>query len=467
MKINQNMSAVLANQHLLRNENTLSASMERLSSGLKLNSAGDNPAGMAISNKMKAQIDALDQAEDNASSAISTLQIADGALNEVSSILQRMRELSVQAANGTNSASELTDEVDRISADTEYNAKTLLDGSTDVRVYADTRDVSRIAISDNVATGFYEVEMKKTAEPAECNLNTAVLTDGTITINDTSVTVTADMSANDFYEQLRDAAEQAGCGFKDGSTTDSVTLLSSISGSKGQISLCVSPDLATALGVDTMDGAKLDDDGNYVVTIQGKNAEVGFPGDSAENGGFTSTATVSADGNRVKVTDKNGFSIEFLVDDSYDAQTSTPNQDGIIQLEVTDIGSMTIQVGANQYQTIDIRIPETSSESLYLDTIKVTEYQGPERAMVTLDEAINTLNSTRSRIGAFQNRLEYASNSLAETNENMTSAYSTLIDTDMAEEMTTYTQANVLEQASISVLSQANDIPQTVLSLLQ
>jgi flagellin len=97
----------------------------------------------------------------------------------------------------------------------------------------------------------------------------------------------------------------------------------------------------------------------------------------------------------------------------------------------------------------------------------VTEYQGPERAMVTLDEAINTLNSTRSRIGALQNRLEYASNSLAETSEDMTSAYSTLIDTDMAEEMTTYTQANVLEQASISVLSQANDIPQTVLSLLQ
>jgi flagellin len=477
MKINQNMSAVLANQHLLRNENTLSASMERLSSGLKLNSAGDNPAGMAISNKMKAQIDALDQAEDNVSSAISTLQIADGALNEVSSILQRMRELSVQAANGTNSASEreiiqneideLTDEVDRISADTEYNEKTLLDGSTDVRVYADTRAVSRIAISDHVATGFYEVEMKKTAEPAECNLDTSVLTDGTITINNTTITVTADMSASDFYEQIRDAAEEGGCEVKDGSTTDSITLLSSVSGSKGEISLCVSPELATAFGVDTMDGAKLDDDGNYVVTIQGKNAEVGFPGDSAVNGGFTSTATVSADGNRVKITDKNGFSIDFLVDDSYDAQTSTANHDGIIQLEVTDIGSMTIQVGANQYQTMDIRIPETSSESLYLDTVNVTEYQGPERAMVTLDEAINTLNSTRSRIGALQNRLEYASNSLAETSEDMTSAYSTLIDTDMAEEMTTYTQANVLEQASISVLSQANDIPQTVLSLLQ
>jgi flagellin len=147
--------------------------------------------------------------------------------------------------------------------------------------------------------------------------------------------------------------------------------------------------------------------------------------------------------------------------------TDSKDKQGTIELEVTDIGGMTIQVGANQYQTMDIRIPETSSESLYLDTINVVEYQGPENAMVTLDEAIATLNETRSRIGAFQNRLEYASNSLAETTEDMTSAYSTLLDTDMAEEMTTYTQANVLEQASISVLSQANDIPQTVLSLLQ
>jgi flagellin len=134
---------------------------------------------------------------------------------------------------------------------------------------------------------------------------------------------------------------------------------------------------------------------------------------------------------------------------------------------VTDIGSMTIQIGANQYQTMDIRIPETSSKSLYLDTINVAEYQGAENAMLTLDDAISTVSATRSRIGAFQNRLEYASNSLAESNEDMTSAYSTLLDTDMAEEMTTYTQATVLEQASISVLSQANDIPQTVLSLLQ
>jgi flagellin len=477
MKINQNMSAVITNKHLLRNENALSASMERLSSGLKINSAGDNPAGMAISNKMKAQIDALDQAEDNASNAVSTLQIADGALNEVSSILQRMRELSVQAANGTNSTSDreiiqdeidqLTQEVDRISADTEYNTKNLLDGSSDVRVYADSKSVSRIAVSDGVSTGFYSVQVSEVAKQAECTLKTDSLVDGTITINDTTLVVSSDMTASDFYEQLRDAAEEAGCDLSEDSTTDSVTLLSTLYGSKAEINLVVSPELATALGVDTMDGAKLQDDGNYSVSFQGKDATVDFPNGKAVDGNFTSTATVSSEGNRIKITDKDGFTMEFLMDEEYDPATDSADKNGTIELEVTDIGSMTIQIGANQYQTMDIRIPETSSQSLYLDTINVAEYQGAENAMLTLDDAISTVSATRSRIGAFQNRLEYASNSLAESNEDMTSAYSTLLDTDMAEEMTTYTQATVLEQASISVLSQANDIPQTVLSLLQ
>ena len=174
MKINRNMSAVITNRQLLRTENKLSASMERLSSGYKINKAGDNPAGMAISNKMKAQIDALDQAESNAADGESVLNIADGALNEVSSILQRMRELCVQAANGTNSLSDresiqkevdkLKEEVDRISADTEYNTKTLLDGSCDVRVYS--KEVNRMDISDSVTPGTYTLHVDQEAQAA-------------------------------------------------------------------------------------------------------------------------------------------------------------------------------------------------------------------------------------------------------------------------------------------------------------
>ena len=177
MRINNNMSAVITNKQLLRTENNLTKSMERLSSGLKINHAKDNPAGMAISNKMQAQIDALDRASSNASDGTSVLQIADGALNETSAILQRMRELSVQAANGTNSLEDkqaiqdeieaLKDEVNRISKDTEYNSKSLLDGSLDTRVYTDNANVSRVNVSDYVNPGKYELEITEAAAKAK------------------------------------------------------------------------------------------------------------------------------------------------------------------------------------------------------------------------------------------------------------------------------------------------------------
>jgi flagellin len=174
---------------------------------------------------------------------------------------------------------------------------------------------------------------------------------------------------------------------------------------------------------------------------------------------------VRADGNRITVTDFNGFSIDFLLDSNFNEKADEDN--GNFKLEVTDIGAMTIQTGGNQYQTMNISIPEVSAETLYLDTVDVTVTGGADRAIVTADEAIARLSEVRSRIGAFQNRLEYAQTSLAESQEDMTSAYSGLLDTDMATEMVEYTQQNVLEQAATSVLSQANDIPQMVLSLLQ
>ena len=207
MRINNNMSAVITNKQLLRTENNLTKSMERLSSGLKINHAKDNPAGMAISNKMQAQIDALDRASSNASDGTSVLQIADGALNETSAILQRMRELSVQAANGTNSLEDkqaiqdeieaLKDEVNRISKDTEYNSKSLLDGSLDTRVYTDNANVSRVNVSDYVNPGKYEINIKTAATKAtdtatDVGINStgtrAIGASGTISINGSSGT---------------------------------------------------------------------------------------------------------------------------------------------------------------------------------------------------------------------------------------------------------------------------------------
>lgn len=497
MKINQNMSAVRANSQLLRTENKLAASVERLSSGYKINKPGDNPAGMAISNKMRAQIRALDQAESNVSDAVSVMQIADGALNEVSSILQRIRELSVQAANGTYcyedkqsiqaEIDQLAEEVTRISSDTEYNKKTLLDGSSDLRTYATPNSASRIQISNTVASGDYTFNVTESADKAKMSFDTSSLFDNAgelnpyyeeevISLNGISMTLTKGMTQDQFYEELRNTAEQAGAS-TEWKADGTVLLESTRYGTSAEIAISISDNLYTKMDVkDAADedsdkqNAKLNPETNRMeLTVFGENAEVSLTDKKKPDGsyvsGFTSSATVTTDGNRIKITDFNGFSIDFLLDENYGEVDAT--EEGNFKLEVTEIGTMTIQTGGNQYQTIDLSIPEVSAEALYLDTVDVTIAGGAVRALSTLDEAMERLNEVRSRIGAFQNRLEYASGSLSETQEDMTSAYSNLIDTDMATEMVEYTQQSVLEQAATSVLTQANDLPEMVLQMLQ
>lgn len=480
MKINRNMSAVVANRQLLRTENKLSLSMGRLSSGYKINKAGDNPAGMAISSKMKAQIDGLNQAEANSDDGQSVLRIADGALNEVSNMLQRIRELSVQAANGTNSYSDrqsiqdeidqLTQEVDRISTDTEYNKKTLLDGSANTRVYVSgthqdktkfARSATRIDFSEEVLPGDYTITVDEVAKEATYTLDMSNLINdpnfdgGTVSINGVGIEYEKGMSADDVYKQLMSVADEIGCKIeKDPNNAGVYNITADNKGSKETLTILMSDEMAHKTGLDQQGAVQNADDKSYKLVASGTDAEIEL------KDGFGSTVITNVEGNRVKITDKGGFSMDFLLsDDVQNGDTLT--------FDVTDVGAMTIQIGANQYQNMDVHIPEVSSESLYLDTVNVAVNGGADKAISTMDAAIAKLSAVRSGIGAYTNRLEYASSSLAETQEDMTTAYSGLMDTDMASEMTEYTQQNILEQAAVSVLSQANDIPQQVLSLLQ
>lgn len=482
MKINRNMSAVVANRQLLRTENKLSLSMGRLSSGYKINKAGDNPAGMAISSKMKAQIDGLNQAEANSDDGQSVLRIADGALNEVSNMLQRIRELSVQAANGTNSYSDrqsiqdeidqLTQEVDRISTDTEYNKKTLLDGSANTRVYVsgthkDTtkfaRSATRIDFSEEVLPGDYTITVDEVAKEATYTLDMSNLINdpnfdgGTVSINGVGIEYEKGMSADDVYKQLMSVADEIGCKFeKDPNNAGVYNITADNKGSAEVLTVSMSEEMAQKTGLSNdPEAVKNADDNSYKLVASGTDAEIEL------KDGFGSTVITNVEGNRVKITDKGGFSMDFLLSDDIQATGAT------LVFDVTDVGAMTIQIGANQYQNMDVHIPEVSSESLYLDTVNVAVNGGADKAISTMDAAIAKLSAIRSGIGAYTNRLEYASSSLAETQEDMTTAYSGLMDTDMASEMTEYTQQNILEQAAVSVLSQANDIPQQVLSLLQ
>ena len=280
---------------------------------------------------------------------------------------------------------------------------------------------------------------------------------GTVSINGVGIEYEKGMSADDVYKQLMSVADEIGCKFeKDPNKAGVYNITADNKGSKETLTIGMSKEMAQKTGLSKAQGVVQNaDDESYKLIASGSDAKVTLGNE------FGSTVITNVEGNRVKITDKGGFSMDFLLSDDIQATGAT------LVFDVTDVGAMTIQIGANQYQNMDVHIPEVSSESLYLDTVNVAVNGGADKAISTMDAAIAKLSAVRSGIGAYTNRLEYASSSLAETQEDMTTAYSGLMDTDMASEMTEYTQQNILEQAAVSVLSQANDIPQQVLSLLQ
>ena len=472
MKVNQNIAAVISNTQLLRTEDKLTAAIERLSSGLRINNAKDDPAGLAISNKMKQQIDGIEQAGRNTQDGTSALNTADGALNEVVSIIQRMHELAVQAANDTNTVEDreasqqeiaaLTKEIDRISKDTEFNTKTLLDGTLDARVYA--KDVDRVYVSDYVPTGTYKVNVTSMAD-AFTTTNDLVTEiknnldqDKSVVLNVNGfkheIVYSAGLTDEDIKESIRYAAEKGEVDTEI-AADGKVTFTSKKLGSEAELNISYvvkekdKDDVETSIPT-TPIGFK-----DAVVTLRKKPA--------ATDSNFESSATATTIGNRVTITDKGGFSMDFSIDSDFDPTDTTKNP---LTFEVTDIGTMNIQSGANEAQQISVRIPEISSKSLYLDKIDLTTINGATVAMDTLDAALARVSEVRSRIGAYTNRMEHANASLGQTDEDLTSAFSRIKDIDMATEMVEYANQQVLQQAATSVLSQANDIPQQVLQLL-
>ena len=436
---------------------------------------------MAISNKMKAQIDGLNRASQNASDGISVIQIADGALSETTSILQRMRELSVQAASDATMApadkeaiqkeiTSLKDEVDRISTDTEYNSKSLLDGSLDTRVY--TKNATRVDISDHVKAGQYQLSIDTAATqagPVTANQNynstAAIGASGTMSINGSKVEIEATDTYAEAFEKIRNAAETGETAVKV-ETNGALSFTSERYGASATLEIAFdNQQIVTALG---FTGVVEDPEnkGSYVygqvqngkvIVPSGTDAEVTLkkPGDGT---GFGDTATWRTDGNKITVTDRAGFEMSFLADAGYT---------GNLDFDVTDIGTMALHIGANEDQETKVRIPEVSCKSLYIDDADVTTVNGAGRGITQFDDAISKVSEVRSRLGAYQNRLESTVSSLDTFEENMTGAQSRLTDADMASEMTDYTHQNVLNQAAISVLTQANDLPQQVLQILQ
>lgn len=481
MKVNHNIAAVLANHRLKNTENALAGSVERLSSGYKINSSKDNPAGFAIAHKMSTQLRGLDRASDNALDGVSAIETAEGALSEVTNMLQRLRELAVQSANDTYTAQDresiqeevekLQEEIQRLSRDTEFNKQSLLDGTFDTRAYSNTDGVSAKLLSDEVTPGKYQFEINGVAEKA--SLTTAAVNTNafgksaadaekfTLGINHVAVEIS---TADDFetaFGKIRDAAEQSGIEATFNGT--SITFTSEEYGSKYSIDIAVStPAAKMMLGLDNATSAK------------GKDADITLVLDdntATTPSKFKNTATRTADGEYVKITDRGGFEMTIKVDEKQ-YQTimndATATLAGTIStIDVKDFGYMSLQIGSNENQVVDVRIPDMSLENMGIEELNYVTHEGAEEAITRVDEAISYVTTVRGKLGAYQNRLDYTISSLDVTTENLTEAYSRIMDTDMAEEMTKYTQYNVLQQAGVSVLSQANDLPQTVLQLLQ
>lgn len=481
MKVNHNMSAILANSRLQVTQNNLANSIQKLSSGYKINSAKDNASGLAIAYKMNAQIRALDRASQNALDGVSVVETAEGELNEVHSMLQRMRELSVQAANDTYSLDDretiqaeidqLRDEIDRLAESTEFNGQPLLDGTYDTRAYANADGVTVKNVSDSVVAGDYKMTVTALATKHVCTtqmVTGTIQNEGSFMINGVSVDLKVGDTAVQVYEKLRDIGEAAGVNVTDEGGT--LKFEAKEYGSSEKVDLGWSESLNEVFGLPNTNPGQ-----SPINETLGTDAKVELvlkKNDATSL--FGSTATCSSSGQRITITDNTGFSMSVIIDqDLYKERTRTDaiadsfNTNGKpMVVEVKDYGNMVLQVGGNEGQTTFIRIPEITCENIGIGNINVRSHELASDAISKIDNAISYISSVRSSLGAMQNRLEYTQSSLDVTEESVTAAVSRIMDTDMAEEMTKYTQYTVLQQAGISVLAQANDLPQQVLQLL-
>lgn len=474
MRINHNIPALRALHQLNRSNNKLDTTLERLSSGLRINRAADDAAGLAITQKMDTQVRGLEQANRNAMDGISLIQTAEGALSEVHSMLQRIRELAVQVSNGTYDASDreavqneveqLQTEIQRISNDTEFNEMKLLNGSIDRRAFSSDETVAEIvSMSDTVTPGAYEFEVTQAATQTVATGGTIIAgffdgagagakvadgNGGIVNINGEQVEINVGDTADDVFGKLRDICERVDITLESSATPldngEDLTLTHNKYGSAYEINITGTSALLTGLGLDAITDTPGED---MAVVIDADPNVSGFPAD----------VTVDTSGNEAVFRASNNF--ELRVAGGGDANPVTIN--------ILETGPLNLQIGANEGQFMEVRIQEISPKTLRLTEMNLSTVAGAQAAITIADEAITTVSSVRAKLGAYQNRLEHTIANLQSAGENMTASLSRIQDADMAYEMAQFTQQNIIQQAGTSMLAQANQRPQSLLQLLQ
>ena len=495
MVVQHNMAAMNANRMLSGVSSAQSKSTEKLSSGYRINRAADDAAGLSISEKMRSQIRGLNKASDNAQDGISLIQTAEGALNESHSILQRMRELSVQAANGTetdddreavqNEIEQLQSELTRISDTTEFNTMKLLDGSqSGSKVQASvSKSADANLTTEPATTGNSESTVKAAGDGKESTYAVTVMDkDGNASTTTVKFTGGADVDADGatIIKALKDTdlADKFDMTYATGKITFtskeegvSSNVVLTQQGTDAAAAATVKPGedayakLGAGIGAYTGKG-NIEDS---IFTVNGeKFAYVTDPtklGDDYKDVNYVqtkaTTGVVGADDAAAMAKLINAKTGIAAVVDTADIKLKAGSSNTGKGIE--------LQIGANEGQTMSFTLDDMSADALGVGVGKVdlSKQETAKTATTTIDAAIKKISKARGQMGAVQNRLEHTINNLDTASENMQTAESRIRDTDMAEEMVNYSKNNILAQAGQSMLAQANQSNQGVLTLLQ
>ncbi len=459
MRINHNIAALNTYRQLTVNNTQTQKALEKLSSGLRINRAGDDAAGLAISEKMRGQIRGLEMASKNAQDGISLIQTAEGALTEVHAILQRMRELAVQAANDTNNDSDraeiqkeieqLKSEINRISTDTEFNTKTLLDGSIGqtASLGDNAAEVVDVRAVDSNAEGTFTITISNVEVGTDNFISAGGIAKTDVTINSAdSAKGVNDIKAGTYTIEITGA-------------TNSVTAI--LKDAQGN-------ELGRVEGADSTTG-------NIVITNNNDDTLVTIAaGKYNGNEGIikfdvTITADIEVEGPDGSVKNYSGVKADsnsVMTVAGLELDVAANLQADKTQVDVKNNG-VQFHIGANEGQTTRLAINRIDIDSLKVADVDVRTQSGAEAAITSINKAIETVSSERSKLGAIQNRLEHTINNLGTSAENLTAAESRIRDVDMAKEMMEFTKQSILSQAAQAMLAQANQMPQGVLQLLR
>jgi flagellin len=459
-RINHNISSINALRNLGRTETTVSKSLERLSSGLRVNRGSDDPAGLVISENMRSQISGIRQAIENAETATSMVQTAEGAMNEIHNLLNNIRELAVHAANtGANDSTMLSadqDEIEnaistitRISNQSQFGVKKLLDGSSGITGTVSDADVTFLTATTDSVEGTYDINITTQAaqgiHSAGTDQTANLGADETLTVNGTVIQLTAGMTQSQVVAKINDYTDTTGVVASAEGTT--LTFTTEEYGSTASVT--VVSDVAAA------------------TTSTG----VGTTSNTASGTDIAGTiGGLAATGNGTVLIGDNGTAAAGI-------SISTTETGAQGSVTIVD-NSLVFQVGANKNQTVEIALSAMSATDLgtgvsgntfnNLSEIDVTTADGAQDTIEIVDEAIRQVSEERGELGVFQkNTLESNTANLQIAEENLVAAESVIRDTDFASEMAKMTKNQILLQSGTAMLVQANQIPQVVLQLLQ